>query len=480
VIRRAVRALDERLGAASPLKSALRYVFPDHWTFMLGEIAMYCFAILVITGIFLTFYYVPSEAKLHYQGSYLPLQGTTMGENFASVLHISFDVPAGLLIRQTHHWAADVFVVAIVLHLLRILLTGAYRKPRELNYWIGVTMLGLAIFEGFLGYSLVDDLLSGMGLAIAYGVAMSVPFVGGPLAFLVWNGEYPGTASFWPRLEIMHVLLIPMAIATLLAVHLAQIIRQHHTQFPSEGSEKKVRGTPAWPGYALRSLGLFLVVAGVLFLLGGLIQINPIWEWGPYEPYLSTNGAQPDWYIGWLIGALRMMPPLEIHLGSYTVVPSPFWGGALFPTVVFGALYAWPVLARRLVDDRRRHNLLDRPRDNPRRTGLVLAFVGWVFTIFAAGATDRLYFRSFIPYEAQVWFFRGFSLLAPFLIYFVAKRVCEELAARDGHPLRGWTGTVIRRGPRDGFEEAEDGPASGDVRVRQGAPGGQEGRMSDL
>jgi ubiquinol-cytochrome c reductase cytochrome b subunit len=460
VIRRAIAALDQRLGAASPLRRTLRYVFPDHWTFMLGEIAMYCFAILVLTGIFLTFFYVPSDAKLHYQGSYLPLQGTSMSESFASVMHISFDVPAGLLIRQTHHWAADVFVVAIVLHLVRILLTGAYRKPRELNYWVGVTMLGLAIFEGFLGYSLVDDLLSGMGLAIAYSVAMSVPLLGGPLAFLVWNGEYPGTESFWPRLEILHVRVIPAAIGALLALHLAQIVRQHHTQFPAEGSERVVRGTPAWPGYALRSAGLFLVVAGVLFLLGGLVQINPIWEWGPYAPYLSTNGAQPDWYIGWLIGALRLMPPLEITIGSYTLVPSPFWGGALFPGIVFGLLYLWPALARRLVDDRGRHNLLERPRDNPKRTALVLAFLVWVFTVFAAGATDRFYFRSFISYEGQVWFFRGFALLVPFLVYFVAKRVCEELRAREGeeHPLRGWEGTLLERNQAGGFSETPRRP----------------------
>ncbi len=453
MIRRAVSALDERLGAAPGMRAALRYVFPDHWTFMLGEVAMYCFVILVATGIFLTFYYVPSEAVVHYQGDYLPLRGTAMGENFASVMDISFNVPAGLLIRQTHHWAADVFIVAIVLHLVRILLSGAYRKPRELNYWVGVTMLGLAILEGFLGYSLVDDLLSGMGLAIAYSVALSVPLLGGPLAFLIWNGEYPGTASFWPRLEVLHVFLIPMAIATLLAIHLAQIVRQHHTQFPWEGSERVVRGTPTWPGYALRSIGLFLVVAGVLFLLGGLIQVNPIWEWGPYEPYLSTNGAQPDWYVGWLIGALRLMPPLELTIGSYTVVPSPFWGGVLFPSIVFGLLYAWPALGRRLVDDRRGHNLLERPRDNPKRTALVCAFLAWVFTVFAAGAGDRLYFRSFIPYEAQVWFFRGFALAAPVVVYFVARRICEELRAREERPLRGWSGSIVRRGRSGGFDD---------------------------
>lgn len=453
MIRSLVRVLDVRLGAAPGLRRTLRYVFPDNWTFMLGEIALYCFVVLVGTGIFLAFFYVPSGATITYDGPYEPLQGVEMGENYASVLHISFTVPAGLLIRQTHHWAANVFVVAIVLHLLRILLTGAYRKPREMNYMVGVTMLALAIFEGFLGYSLIDDLLSGMGLAIAYAVAMSIPLVGGPFAFLAWNAEYPGSEVFWPRLEILHVLIIPAAIGALLAVHLAQIVRQHHTQFPAEGSESRVRGTPMWPGYALRSVGLFLVVSGVLFLMGGLIQINPIWEWGPYEPYLSTNGAQPDWYVGWLIGALRLMPPLEITIGSFTLVPSAFWGGALFPLLVFATLYAWPLLARRLVDDRRRHNLLERPRDNPRRTGLVLAFLVWVFLVFAAGATDRLYFRSFISYEAQIWFFRGFVLVAPFVVYYVTRRVCEELLARESHPLRDWIGTVIRRDEKMGFEE---------------------------
>jgi ubiquinol-cytochrome c reductase cytochrome b subunit len=213
-----------------------------------------------------------------------------------------------------------------------------------------------------------------------------------------------------------------------------------------------------WPGYALRSLGLLFTVSGVLFLLGGLVQINPIWQWGPYETYLSTNGAQPDWYIGWLIGALRLMPPLELNIGDYTLVSSPFWGGALFPLVVFGVLYAWPALGRRLFDDDSKHNLLERPRENPRRTALALAFLVWVFTVFAAGATDRFYLQSFISYEGQVWLFRGLALVGPFVVYFVAKRVCEELRGRDDHPLRGWRGSVLRRHERMGFEERRRAP----------------------
>jgi ubiquinol-cytochrome c reductase cytochrome b subunit len=449
-----VRFVDQRLGGARWIRTAMRYVFPDHWSFMLGEIALYSFMVLVGTGVFLTFWYVPSDAPVTYRGAYEVLQGRVMSEQYWSVLNIVYDIPAGNLMRQTHHWAANLFVVAIVLHLVRIVLTGAFRKPREINYWIGVTMLGLAIFEGFLGYSLVDDLLSGMGLVIAYSVGLSVPFVGDDMMFLAFGGEYPGGSTFWPRLEIVHVLIVPGALAALITVHLLSIARQHHTQFPGRGkTENRVVGTPMWPGYALRSIGLLLATSAVLFLLGGLIQINPIWLWGPYEPYLSTNGAQPDWYLGWLIGGLRLMPPLELQVFGYTLVPTPFWGGALFPLVVFAVLYAWPFIDRIWFGDRRRHHLLDRPRDNPRRTATFLAFLSWVWIVFVAGAMDRVYFRSLISYEAQVWFFRAAALLTPFVVYPVVRRVCEELKAREEHPLRGWSGRVVRRVPGGGYED---------------------------
>src|SRR5205085_936028 len=278
VIRRTVRFLDERSGAAPFLRKALRYVFPDHWSFLLGEVALYAFVVLVGTGIYLTLFFDPSTAPTYYHGSYAPLRGLEMSHAYRSVVDISFKVKAGLLIRQTHHWAADVFLVAIALHVFRIFFTGAFRKPRDLTYYIGLSMLGLALLEGYLGYSLADDLLSGMGLAIGYSVLMSA-------------------------------------------------------------------------------------VTAVLFLLGGLVEINPIWLWGPYHVDQGTNGAQPDWYLGWLIGALRLVPSFDLTIGHYTLVPNPFWGGALFPMLVFGFLFAWPSLERRFTGDRAFHNLLDRPRD---------------------------------------------------------------------------------------------------------------------
>jgi ubiquinol-cytochrome c reductase cytochrome b subunit len=445
-MRGAARAADERLGLAGPVRRALRYLFPEHWSFMLGEVALYSFIVLVATGIFLTLFYTGSDATTTYTGSYAPLHGREMGEQYASVLRIVFDVPAGNLVRQTHHWAANVFVAAIVLHLLRILVTGAFRRPREGNHWIGVTLAGLAIFEGFAGYSLVDDLLSGMGLVIAYSVALAMPVVGSHFAVLVWGDAYPGDAGFFSRLEIVHVLIVPVAIATLIGLHLAQIIRQHHTQFPGRReTDKRLVGTPMWPGYALRSLALLFATAGVLALLGGLVQINPVWEWGPYDPSLSSNGAQPDWYLGWLIGALRIMPPVEIHIGGYTLVGNAFWGGLLFPTLVFGVLYAFPFIDRRWFGDRLPHNVLQRPRDNPRRTAWVAALLTLVFTVFAAGAADRFFFHADVSYALEVWILRALVIVAPTTAFFVTRAVCRRLAATEEHPLRGWSGRIARR-----------------------------------
>jgi ubiquinol-cytochrome c reductase cytochrome b subunit len=450
--RRLVRWFDERLGAAPLLRKALRYVFPDHWSFMLGEIALYAFAVLVATGIYLTFFFDASNRPGIYTGSYAPLHGVEVSQAFDSVMRISFDTNAGLLIRQTHHWAADIFLAAITVHLLRVFFTGAFRKPRDVNWYVGVTMLVLALVEGFFGYSLIDDLLSGMGLAIAYSVAMSIPLVGANLAFLFFGGQFPTAHDLFPRMYILHVLILPIAIATLIAVHLGIIIRQHHSQFPGPGrTERNVVGTPMWPGYALRSIGLLLAVAGVLFLLGGLVQINPIWEWGPYHTWLSTNGAQPDWYLGWLIGALRLTVPFEPHIGGATLVPNPFWGGVLFPTLVFAFMYAWPAIERRLTGDWGRHDLLERPRDNPMRTAVGAATFTAVLIVFAAGSFDQVYYRFGIPYEGQIWFWRFGVFVVPAIVFFLVRRVCRDLKAAGVHPLRGWAGTVVRRTPDGGY-----------------------------
>ena len=454
MIAKVIRWTDERLGASPLLRKSLRYVFPDHWSFLLGEIALYAFIVLVATGTYLALFFTPSSAQTIYHGTYPVLQGVPVSEAFQSTMNLSFQVPAGLLIRQTHHWAALVFVAAILGHLLRVFFTGAFRKPRDINYYIGLTLLTVAILEGFMGYSLPGDLLSGMGLAIAYGVTLSIPVIGANLAFLLWGGEFPGSASFEPRLFILHVFVLPILIATLIGAHLAIIMRQKHSQFRGPGRrERNVIGTPLWPAYALRAVGLMVAVAAVLVLLGGLIQINPVWEYGPYQPWLGTNGAQPDWYLGWLIGALRLMPNLEIHFLNHTWVPNPFFGGVLFPGIVFTTLYLWPWVERRVAGDRRRHDLLDRPRDKPWRTALGAAFFSWVAIIFIAGAADRILVSVGFGYEGQVWFFRIAAFVVPFIVFLVTRRICDELQKTEAHPLRSLPATPVRRVPAGGFEE---------------------------
>jgi ubiquinol-cytochrome c reductase cytochrome b subunit len=431
MIRRLVRFIDSRSGAAPFIKATLRYVFPDHWSFLLGEVALYAFVVLVATGTYLTLFFHPSLADTVYHGTYAPLQGQKMSEAYKSAVDISFHVKAGLLIRQTHHWAADVFVAAIVLHLMRIFFTGAFRKPRELTYIVGLLMLFTTLLEGYAGYSMVDDLLSGMGLAIGYGVALSIPFVGGNLALLIWGAPYPGDPSFESRLFITHVFILPVLIAVLIGLHLTLVASRHHTQFRRfrGQSERRVVGIPTFPAQAPRSLGLMLGVAALLFLLGGLVQINPIWLWGPYHLAEGTNGAQPDWYLGWLIGALRLVPHFDLTIGGYTLVPNPFWGGALFPLVVLGVLMAWPWIERRLTGDTGFHNVLDRPRDAPGRTAFGVAFLMWVFLIFFAGSADRIYLFLGWSYQEQIWIYRGLVWVLPLVAFFITRTVCRELQA---------------------------------------------------
>ncbi|MFL5856365.1 MAG: cytochrome bc complex cytochrome b subunit [Solirubrobacteraceae bacterium] len=428
----AVRFVDERLGVAPFIKATMSYLFPDNWTFLFGEIALYSFIVLLVTGTYLAFFFDPSTATTQYTGAYAPLHGATVSEAYNSTLGIVFDVPAGLTIRQTHHWAALVFVVAMIIHLMRVFFTGAFRKPRDLVYYLGLVMLMLTLLEGFLGYSLVDDLLSGMGLAIAYSVVLSLPVVGGNAALLMWGAPFPGPPEFEARMYVAHVFILPVAIAILLSLHLLLIVARHHTQFRhGDRSERRVVGLPAFPAYAPRSIGLAFAVAAVLVLLGGLVQINPVWQWGPYETAAATNGAQPDWYLGWLIGALRLVPGFDVTIGDYTLIPNPFWGGALLPFVVFALLFAWPAIERRRTGDREHHNLLDRPRNAPWRTAVGAAALTFLAVVFVAGSADRVEVSLGIPYAWQLWILRAALLVAPPLVYVATRRICVELTQRE-------------------------------------------------
>jgi ubiquinol-cytochrome c reductase cytochrome b subunit len=446
-LRDPVRFIDERTGSAPLIRKVMRYAFPDHWSFLLGEVALYSFMVLIATGIFLALFYNDSTAQTVYHGPYAPLAGQSMSAAYKSVLDLSFTVKAGLLMRQTHHWAADIFMVSIVLHLFRVFFTGAFRKPRELTWIIGLIMLFTGLLEGFLGYSLVDDLLSGMGIAIAYSVAMSIPVIGGPLALAIWGAPFPGKPAFFSRMYIAHVFLFPILIGTLIAIHLALVAARHHTQFRESPrhTDRRLIGVPTFPGQAPRSLALMFGTFGLLFLLGGLIQVNPIWLWGPFHPYIGTNGAQPDWYLGWLIGALRLMPSFDVVIGHVTLVPNPFWGGALFPLIVLAILAVFPWVERRLTGDRRVHNLADRPRDAPNRTAFGVAFLTWVFLIFVFGAADRLFVLFGLNYDLQLYVFRIGIWVIPLFLFFLTRRLCRDLQAAER----------VERRQEEGEEEAE-------------------------
>ncbi len=458
IVERTARGLDKRLGAARFARTALNKVFPDHWSFMVGEIAMYCLIILIMTGVYLTFFYVPDARQVIYHGSYAPLRGTRMSAAYESTLHVSFDVRAGLVMRQIHHWAALLFIGSILVHLLRIFFTGAFRNPRELNWIVGLTLFLLALGNGFTGYSLPDDLLSGTGLRIAYSVLLSIPLIGPWMAFLVFGGEFPSN-DIIPRLFVIHVLIIPAAIIGLLTVHLVMLVRQKHTQFPGRGrSERNVVGSKLWPTFTAKTLGLFFFVFAVCAALGGLVQINPVWLYGPFQPAAVSAASQPDWYIGWLEGALRLMPPWEIRAFGFDI-PNVFFPGVLLPGITFTIVYLWPYIEARFTRDHAEHHLLDSPRDRPVRTAIGVAVLMFYGVLFLAGGNDVIAARFDLSVNAVTYVFRALIFVVPLVAFVATYRLCKELAARSrARPERM---AVLARTEAGGYVEVESEPESG-------------------
>ena len=430
---RLVAWLDDRLGGAPSVRRALRKAFPDHWSFMLGEINVYCFLVLLATGTFLAFFFDPTSTHAIYRGNAPLYDGASVSNAYASALRLSFDVNAGLLIRQIHHWAALIFIAAICLHVARVFFTGAFRRPREINWLIGVALFAAALFEGFAGYSLPDDLLSGVGLRIADSVLLSVPVVGTWLSFLLLGGAFPAPAT-GPRLFVSHVYLLPAGIALLMALHLAIVWRQKHTQFRGPGrTEGNVVGSPLMPNYALRSLALGAAVVAVTALLGAFAQINPIWLYGPYEAWRAMSPAQPDWYMGWLEGALRLGPPASLHLWGH-MIPSPFWPAVLLPGLLFGLLFLWPFVERAITGDGEPHHLLDRARDAPLRTAVGSAVCTFAIVLTLAGSDDVQARYAYASVFALTAIYRVCVVLLPVLAfgvaYFTASRLQRQRPAK--------------------------------------------------
>jgi ubiquinol-cytochrome c reductase cytochrome b subunit len=448
------RWLDDRFHGARGVRVFLRKVFPDHWSFLLGEIALYSFIILLLTGTFLTLFFQPSMTEVTYHGAYTSLNGVRMSEAYASTLNISFDVRGGLLIRQIHHWAADLFMAAIMAHMIRIFFTGAYRKPREVNWLIGIVLFTLGMVEGLFGYSLPDDLLSGVGIRVLYGVLLAIPVVGSYLAFFLFGGAFPGH-DIIPRLYILHVLVIPGLMLALITAHLLVMIWQKHTQMPGQGrTNANVVGAPTYPYFMAKTGAFFFFTFAALVLAATFAQINPIWLYGPYTPAAISAGSQPDFYMGFLEGTLRIFPNWTWDAWGHTVA----WN-VLIPTTVPLAIFFtlaafWPFLEQRVTGDRSEHHVNDRPRNAATRTAIGVGAITFYGVFWAEGANDLIADHLGISLYLTTEIARYAVFLAPVIAYVVTKRICLGLQRKDLHLLEHGVETgIIRQLPSGEYVE---------------------------
>ena len=419
--------LDDRFHGARGLRVFMRKVFPDHWSFMLGEIALWSFVLLLLTGTFLALFFVPSSAPVVYHGSYVKLDGLTVSQAYQSTLNISFDVRAGLLMRQIHHWAADLFMAALTIHMLRVFFTGAYRKPREVNWLIGIGLFTLGLLEGLFGYSLPDDQLSGAGLRIFEGVLQGIPIVGTYGAFFLFGGSFPGD-SIIPRLYILHVFLIPGLILALITAHLFIMVHQKHTQMPAKGNtENNVVGQPFFPYFMAKGGAWFFFIFAALALLATFAQINPIWLYGPYSPVQISSASQPDFYMGILEGSLRVMPAWEWNFLGHTISFSVLIPAAIPFGLIFTGAAFWPFFEQWATGDRSWHNINDRPRNAPIRTATGMAAVVFYGVLWAEGANDVISDFLSVPLYTVTWIARVLVFVGPAIAFYVTRRICLGL-----------------------------------------------------
>lgn len=421
--------VDSRYTAASGLRRQINKVFPTHWSFMLGEISLYSFIILILTGVYLTLFFDPSITKVIYDGAYLPLNGVEMSRAYETALNISFEVRGGLFVRQMHHWAALMFMFSMVAHMLRIFFTGAFRRPREANWIIGCTLLILGMVEGFLGYSLPDDLLSGVGLRIMSAIILSLPIIGTWLHWLIFGGDFPSDIML-DRFYVAHVLIIPGILLGLIAAHLALVWYQKHTQFPGPGrTENNVVGIRIMPVFAVKAMGFGALTFAALALMAGLTTINAIWTIGPYNPSQVSAGSQPDIYMLWTDGAARVMPAWELYIGGYTI-PGAFWVMLLAGTLVV-LLFAYPFIEKAITKDDAHHNLLQRPRDVPVRSSLGAMALTFFILLTISGGNDLIAYHFDISLNAMTWVGRIGLIVLPPLAYFITYWLCLGLQRRD-------------------------------------------------
>ncbi|MDP3951967.1 cytochrome b N-terminal domain-containing protein [Microbacterium sp.] len=455
--RRRTRSISERASeylrertapgrAATAFISELRgRAVPVHWTNLFGVITVASIAVLFVTGVMLMFVYVPSSEVVKYRGDFSPLVGVEVSRAFDSVMRLSFDIPGGLMLRQLHHWAALLVPASIMLQLLVSFFTGAFRRPRR-GSWVALFLLLIAVLAGgWSGYALPDDALSGTGLRIVHGIVHSIPFVGTWIASFLFGGEFPSTII--ENLNLIHVAVVPAALLLLIAIRARSAYRNRPPQFAAGGREEdNVVGIPILPRAAARSGGFFSIVVGVLVLMAAAVQISPVWAYGPADPGTVSAGSQPDWYTGFLDGALRLVPPgWEFVLFDRT-----FTLALLAPLVVIGAFLlivaVYPFLEGWLSKDKTDHHILDRPRNTATRTGIGVAGMMFYGVLWLAASADVMALVFQLSFESVIVTLQVALIAGPVLAFMLTRRICLALQKKDRDlVLHGYeTGRVVR------------------------------------
>ena len=419
-------------------RAAARLTAPpgDRWAAAFGRIAGYSFAVAVVTGIPLLPFFRPSMASLVYHGSYRLLDGVTMSQAYQSVLAISFDVRGGLLIRQVHHWSADLFVAAVILRLLRAFFRGRFSGRALPDWLIWVTLLPLGMLAAYTGTILPDDGLSGGSLGVITGVLLSVPLVGTHLVFWIFGGAPPGHqvigSDYW-----VHILVLPALAGALLLLSFR----------PSLRWARRMRPDP-----------LLLFTCAVLVLLGTIAQINPVWLVGPYQPGSISAEAVPDWYMAFLDGALRIMPAWELTVAGHPLALGVLIPGLVVPALFFTCLALYPLADRRTASGRPPRGLLPpMPADLANRTATGVAGLTFYGLLWAAAANDQIAFHLHLDLYTVTWIFRVLVLAGPALAFLLTRVICHALAdrRRDEERHGRETGRIVMN-PQGGYTEIRE------------------------
>lgn len=445
--------------------AARRRPVPTHWSNLFGVVTFACLAVITVTGLWLMFFYVPSGAPTTYHGGYAPLHGAEASAAFASTMRITFDVPGGLLMRQAHHWAALLLPASIIMQLLMTFFTGGFRRPRRGMWVLLVLVFVVALAGGWSGYALPDDLLSGTGLRITEGVALGIPVIGTWVASLLFGGSFPGRII--EHLYPLHVVVVPAVLFALVVLRASAAWRAGPARFPAlvidaSASRRggKVApgylspatrtdtfvGVPLWPTAAARAGGLFALVAGVLIAIAATVTVNPIHLYGPASSGDAGAGSQPDWYTGFLDGALRLVPSgWEVVLFDRTwtlavIVPLAVVTAFLVVVAVYPFVEEWAT------GDRRDHRFLERPRLAATRTGIGVAGIVFYSTLWAAGSADVIATQFRVSFEGVIGVLQATLVLGPALAFVIARRLCLGLQRRDRDLLRHGleTGRIVR------------------------------------